>query len=261
MKTIWKAMLLAIVSLITLTSVVGCYGPGVTGSGNITEKEYALTGFTRVQTSSTFHVEIVRSDTYRVTVKTSDNLFQYVEATVSGDTLRLRLRPFINFRMAQFQATISIPDLRGVVVSGASAATVSGFQSAGAIEVHVSGASRLELADLKATGLRVEVNGASRLTGKADTQDADFQVSGASTLELSGSAATARIEASGASSVRTDSFTVGNADVRLSGASNTTIAVQTKLDLEVSGASRLTYSGSPVLGRVEVTGASTLTKR
>jgi hypothetical protein len=196
-----------------------------------------------------------------VAVKTSDNLFDYVDISVTGDTLHIRLRPFINFRFAQFHATVALPDLKVVDITGASYGAVSGFNSAGAVEVKVSGASRLDLSSLNSTDLLTEVSGASRLTGSLEAQKADFEVSGASTVELSGATENVRMEVSGASTARMDSLKTTNADITLSGASNATINVTGKLDLQVSGASRLVYTGSAVLGRAEVTGASTLTKR
>jgi len=47
----------------------------------------------------------------------------------------------------------------------------------------------------------------------------------------------------------------------LSGASNASIQVNGKLDLELSGASRLTLGGNPTMGKVQISGASSLSRR
>jgi hypothetical protein len=47
----------------------------------------------------------------------------------------------------------------------------------------------------------------------------------------------------------------------VSGAGQANVFVNGKLDAELSGASRLEYGGKPVLGKVEVTGGSTLKQK
>jgi hypothetical protein len=66
---------------------------------------------------------------------------------------------------------------------------------------------------------------------------------------------------SGASRSSLDDFTVNNANVNISGASTGTINLDGRLDANVSGASTLLYVGDPVMGTINVSGASTLSKK
>jgi hypothetical protein len=65
----------------------------------------------------------------------------------------------------------------------------------------------------------------------------------------------------GASHATLIDFVVGDASVTAEGASTAEIDAHGTLDVDVSGASTLRYSDSPKLGRVEVSGASTLSRR
>jgi len=69
------------------------------------------------------------------------------------------------------------------------------------------------------------------------------------------------IGASGASRVKLADFSVADAKVNLSGASNATINASGRLDGDLSGASRLDYIGNPTLGRLSVTGGSTISRK
>jgi hypothetical protein len=91
--------------------------------------------------------------------------------------------------------------------------------------------------------------------------DGNFNVSGASTVELQGSANNISAGISGASRGKLEDFTLSEAKMNVSGASTATIRVSDTLDAVVSGASRLYYIGSPTLGNVDVTGASTFSKQ
>ena len=86
-------------------------------------------------------------------------------------------------------------------------------------------------------------------------------LSGASRCELAGSAANININASGASQINAPDFQLQNTDIVLSGASHAAINTAGTLNVELTGASSLDYSGSPSMGKVNVSGASSLNKK
>jgi hypothetical protein len=79
--------------------------------------------------------------------------------------------------------------------------------------------------------------------------------------QVIGSADDVTLGLSGASSARLAAFPVAVAAVHLSGASSADIEVSDKLDIVISGVSRLVYSGNPMLGAINVSGGSTLHHR
>lgn len=246
-------------------SLAGCNGFGgldfINGSQNLETREFIFTDFDRVEILAPFEVEIAKSNVYQVSVTVNENLFNYIEVTKSGDTLRLRQKPFISFRNSTFQATITMPELRSLEISAAGSCDVAGFQTTGDIDIEVSGASKLNIMSLQATSVTMQVSAASRVTGFVKTESADFEVSGASYIDINGSAEGAHLAASGASSLKLSNFHILHSSVIISGASNGNIEVNGSLDVEVSGASSLTFGGNPTLGRVEVSGASSLNRR
>jgi len=56
-------------------------------------------------------------------------------------------------------------------------------------------------------------------------------------------------------------FPTQNADVEISGASNGTINLNGKLNADVSGASNLYWSGTPIMGDIQTSGASNLRRK
>jgi len=257
-------MLTAVVSSLLVTT--GCIrivpgGEGVTGSSTLVTKEFDFTGFTDIEVGNAFEVDVTRSDTYSVKITLNENLFDYLDVSLSGRTLQIRMKSHYTFFRATRQASITLPDLRALDVSGASRGEVTGFDTAGTMYLEVSEASNLALTDLTAGEVRLGVSGASRTTGSIDAGDAYFEISGASTVELEGSATDAELEISGASTARLERFPMETARVDASGASNATVEVSDRLNIEVSGASRLVYSGDAVLGSVHVSGGSTLSRR
>jgi len=242
---------------------MGCIGGRVPGSGNLVTQEFEFSDFTRVEVGSAFQVEIVQADSYRVSVTADDNLFEYIQVSKVGETLKIGLK-LLPMRplFTTLRAEISMPQIYDLNLSGATRGTVSGFSSTENLDIELSGASSLNLAEMSAGDVEFELSGASRVSGDITAGgDARLDLSGASSVQLQGSAGDLVIDASGASRVELDNFPVASADVKLSGASGATVNLDGRLDADLSGASRLRYIGEPTMGDIDTSGGSTLSKK
>ena len=245
--------------LFILGLLVGCdRGEGVVrGSGNLDTREMDFSGFTCVEVSHAFEVEIVQSGSYSVSITADDNLFEYIKVSREGETLEIGLEPG-DYRDITLRAEITMPDLYELNLSGATRGTAQGFSSSRDFILDLSGASSLDMRDMSAGDIKADISGASRATGDITAGDGDFDVSGASTVQLQGSARDIVIEASGASRVELGDFLVNNADVNLSGASQATVNLDGRLDADLSGASNLRYIGEPTMGNIHTSGGSVI---
>lgn len=224
----------------------GCFYAGgsvVTGSGRATTTDYDFSDFTKVNISSAFESEITQGESYATSVTVDDNIVEYLDVRVDGDTLHIGLKPRISlgFRNTTLSAQITMPDLEGLDLSGATRTQLRGFSNTRPAEV--------------------ELSGASQLRGDITTGEMRLNASGASTVELEGSTGRLDVEASGASTVRLEDFTAEDANVRVSGASNVTVNTSGRLTGEASGASTVSYTGSPSSVQVDTSGASNVRQR
>lgn len=226
----------------TVILLAGCVSipAAIRASGQTITKDYDLARFSRVTVGSAFQVEITQGDGYSVSVTVSDNLEQYLDVSTSGDTLTIRLQPrlSLSFQNATLRARITLPTLEGLDLSGATNTTISGFSSEEALDVQVSGASKL--------------------TGDINAGDARFEVSGASTVRLDGQAGNLDIEASGASTVDLGGLSAADARAHASGASRIVVNASGRLDAEASGASSVRYLGEPASVNANTSGASSV---
>jgi hypothetical protein len=213
-------------------------GDAVVGSGNLVTLEEEYTGFDAVDVSHAFQVEIRQGETFAVVVRVDDNLQPYVRVDKVGDTLKIGLETGGCFRDVTMEAEITMPELAGLYLSGASHATVTGFSSGQALAVRLSGASSLR--------------------GDIEAGDVRMVLSGASNVSLDGSAQNLRLEVSGASHARLADFPAEQVDVEASGASSATVNASGRLDGEASGASEVRYVGSPTLGRMYTSGSGSI---
>ena len=240
-------MIIARVLALALVAVllVGCVplGPttSITGSGHPMTKDFDLAGFTKVAAGSAFQVEITQGDGYSVSVTVDDNLVDRLDVTKSGDTLRIYLKPSTSIRNVNMSAKVTMPELTGLDLSGATRTNIAGFSSGKSLDIKVSGASRLQ--------------------GDIKSGNARFDVSGASTMDLQGSAGNLDLTVSGASTATLDEFASKNTSVEASGASHATVNASGTLNVEASGASSVTYVGQPANLKVNTSGASTVRQK
>ena len=255
--------------LLTTLLISGCQSILVTRNGEAetgeTEtRQYNFTEFTRVDIGSAFIYEIEQSDTYSITITANDNLFDDIKVVKEGQTLKIEKEtPWTPFNIGSGgpRAVITMPQLYRLDSSGATNGVVSRFSSTEDLDIRVSGASSVELVEIAAGGTNFNVSGASDVTGALNAEGIDLDISGASSIQLEGAAGDIDIEASGASRLNLAEITVNDASVTLSGASLCTLNLNGRLDIELSGASKLEYIGEPLLGEMNISGASTLKKK
>ena len=236
-----KNWLLIGVGLLTAVLTAGALAcdDAVRGSGNVVTEEMAFADFTGIEASHAFVVDIVQSDSFSVTIRVDDNILDMLDVSSEGDTLRLRLDRGVSLRDVTMEASITMPALARLRLSGAARASVSGFRSLDELDIELSGASKLD--------------------GDLEAGETDIEASGASKVTLGGSATGLTIRGSGASKLDLADFTVDTAEVRLSGASEATLHARERIDpVDLSGASRLRYLGNPSLGHVNTSGAASL---
>jgi hypothetical protein len=229
--------LIAVV-IVVLSVAAGCT-KHLTGSGNVVSRDIPVTSFSKVQVSSAFDVRVAFGDPAAVTVRVDDNLVDDLDVGVSGDTLRIGLKTGLAVNRATLEADVTALSLTGIEVSGASTVTPTGTITASPLDLSLSGASTFD--------------------GDLSLRDATVGLSGASHAVLSGSVKSITATVSGASSLQAGEVSLDSLTIDLSGASHAAVTVTGTISASASGASNLTYSGTPSFTRKDVSGGSAIT--
>lgn len=247
--------------LLLLVPTAGCSAiPGsggqVSGSGNVVTKQYDYNGFTGLRVDHTFAATVTRGDAFGVTVTADDNLVQHLRVEVKGDTLHIGLDPGMSYRNATLTADVTLPSLQALEVTGASTADVREFASQDALELMLSGGSKISLTGVRAGQVTMDVSGAGQLSGELQAQEIRGQASGAGQVTLEGSASRAQLEASGAGKLDLGALTLQDTDLQLSGGASGAVRVTGTLNVQASGGAHLDYYGSPTIGTMDVSGGA-----
>ncbi|HEX6279327.1 MAG TPA: head GIN domain-containing protein [Pyrinomonadaceae bacterium] len=189
------------------------------GSGNMASETRSVSDFSQIEVSSVFHVEITAQQEYRLEIEADDNLLQHITTEVRNGRLEISLDKRVKTKNPM-KVRISAPNID---------------------RIDASGASFVDLSNLKNSELTVDTSGASKINVAGETGKLIVDVSGASRIDAGSlSAQTANVDASGASHV--------------------SVNVVNELIADASGASRVTYSGSPSVTR-NTSGAGSVSQK
>jgi hypothetical protein len=218
----WKAMI-AIGAIIIVLGLLLATGVIPIGSGNLQTQQKNFSDFTIINLNNGLQVQITQGSSYNVSITADSNVINRVDVTQTGNVLTIGLQPGTLFDIGgTLRATIMMPDLQEIDLTGGSSANVANF---------------------------------------AMSHDISVSASGGSTITMNGQANGLSASCSGGGGLKLSNFHVNTASVQLSGGSSATISVSDKLDANLSGGSSLTYSGNPTLGTIINTGLSTITRR
>jgi hypothetical protein len=188
------------------------------------KRSFNVSGFDKLDIGNSFIITVTQGNDYKVDVRGREQDVKEIMAKVSNNTLDLHYPSnwsgWKNHK--EVYVTITMPKLTGVKFSGASKATVLGFNS---------------------EKLIINVSGASSSTFNVNAKKLFLDCSGSSGVKITGSGQVMDAEISGASTINAFDFKVTTANIDASGASNIKIYVTSKIVAEASGASNVRYKG------------------
>ncbi len=231
--------ILVIVCSMVVIALSGCSLYIEKGSGNITTKEYPLSGFDEIDVSGAFQIQIRQDSVFSVEVEGDDNLIDFIDAYMKGNTLIIDLKSGVRIRPSKKM----ILSVRAPVFK----------------EIETSGACNVEAPALQASHLKLDMSGASEARiGQITAQKVEVDVSGATSVILSGTTNVLDIDASGASDVKCFGLAAQDVSVDISGAGDAEVNVSRNLKVEISGGASVKYQGSPVTIHKQISGAGSV---
>ncbi len=215
----------------------------IRGSGNVSIEQRPVSGFNAVDLASLGNLVIEMGDQEALRIEAEDNLLEYIETEVRGDTLEIGIRQGVNLNPSEpIRYYLTVKTLGSILVSGLGDVDAPELQ-AERLSVNISGGGNVDIDSLTANQLSVGISGLGNLTifgGQVGDQD---------------------IHISGGGYYKADEMQSAKAQVDISGMGSTTIRVSESLDANISGGGSVLYYGSPSvdesisgLGKVEQIG-------
>ena len=232
-------LLFAVVA--TLSSCTWFGGKRVAGNGNIITQERKVSSFNSVEASGSLKVHIRQDSSSSVKIETDQNLMEYVDVYVTGNTLVIKEKD--GFNLAPSKTLIvhtSAPAYKMVDVSGAGDIISDNI---------ISGGEPLELG----------VSGSGNINVQVALPKVSADVSGSGNVMLKGTSRDFEGSISGSGSIKAFELTTDVSTLKLSGSADAEITVNQKLDVRVSGSGDVRYKGNAAVSQ-SISGAGSVKK-
>lgn len=205
-------------SMVTVTPGGGAVT--IRPSGNEITKSYDLSGFDAISATGAWDISVNKGDTYAVEVVVPENVEQRLDVHSSGGSLTIGLKPGTTLTDWRLKASVTMPSLNAISLSGANRARLTGFSgdqlrvscsgaatvsgSGGgykAMEIRGSGAASVDFHGLPAVKANVVMSGAGQARLEMQGGALTGRLSGAAKVVYGGSVSTQSIKTSGIGNV------------------------------------------------------------
>ena len=209
-----KTTFVLLLALVLTVAVTGCHhGPGIRGSGNRKTEQRELTSFKAIDSEGAFEFEVTCQKPVSFSIEADDNILPLIQTDVRDGVLYLRTEKSYNSRKG-VPVRITVPNLESIKAAGAGTFHITDLkndklivQTAGAtaltasgetksVEIHNSGAGKIDTDRLHAQKAKVDISGAASVNVYASEQ-LDASVSGVGKVSYSGNPKTVNKNVSG----------------------------------------------------------------
>ena len=175
----------------------------IKGEGAVVSKSFDLKDFDQIVINGHADVSFTQSDAYEVTVRTQENILEWLDYKVEGTTLVIEAKDKREIRAEEYDLVIQAPALKKLVVNGASDFNVGSLRSEEDLDIEINGAGDLDFDRIQCSSLTLEVNGAAdaNLTSISVQKDLKVEVNGAGDVKVTGNAQSASFSVNGAGDI------------------------------------------------------------
>ncbi len=214
-----------VLGLLVLLGMSSCFDEDP-GPRQQDKRNYSVLDFDRIEAGDALIVTIQFAEGFSIEAEGDRRNLDDLMIYKNGNTLVAEFRQHERRQYETF-LTITMPALYSADFSGATQATILGFDPVDRFDISLSGASFVQL-NQDAKEIHMNLTGASQLGLKGTGEVLDGTISGASLLSAF-------------------EYPSARAKLVVSGASNSKVTVADELNVNVSGASTVLYRGEPEL--------------
>jgi hypothetical protein len=220
-----KHVLLFLFSIVTLVSC-----QFTTGSGNIISENRTVSNFDAISVGGSYDVEVEIGPVTSVRVEADDNIIKYVEAIVSGNTLKINTRSNHSFSNVHLKVFITTPALKDVKASSSADVVVLGvIENSGKISFRASSSA----------SIRAEVN----------APEIESDASSSATIALSGKTKSYDAQASSSADIKSFNLLSETASAKASSSATIELFASVSLDGRASSSGDIRYKGAATVNK------------
>lgn len=213
----------------------------IRGSGNVIEQGREVSGFDEIELDGIGEITLIQGEQEGLVVEAEDNLMEFIETTVRGDTLSIvvgRNRSINPTRSIRF--TITVNDLE---------------------KIELNGASSVEADRLEIESLELSMDGTGSITiDELEAEELDSVINGLGSVKVNGEVEELKVDINGSGSFDGEALDVEDASIQINGLGSVELGESEKLDIEINGSGSVSYVGNPDISQ-DINGLGSVNQR
>ncbi len=240
--------------------ISGCIN-GIAGKGEVLTKQYSFETFTGVDYGLPGKVIFEQGEQF-VSVKTNENLFDYLEMEVVRGVLNIKVQKGYSIMdYDEMELHISIPSLSYFETDGSGDMISSKpIVVENDLGLKIDGSGDLMLSYLECEDLNMEIDGSGEIQiEKIKGSRLECNIDGSGDISIEGEGKKFEIDIDGSGNVKTGNLKVKDADIDINGSGSSYIWATDDLQIRINGSGSVFYKGSPDINS-EINGSGTVKK-
>ena len=199
----------------------------VHGEGELVEESRQVEGFSKIEINGVGEIIVELGTEESLTVEAEENLVQYLETYVRGNTLVIEIEDRIRIVPTKsLTFYITVVSLDGL---------------------DISGAGNIQLPEIEADRFSIDLSGAGNIEFDSLNADTfDVSMSGVGNLSVfDGQVSSQKVVISGAGKYSARNLESDDAEITISGVGSATLRAENYLKVTISGGGDVSYYGNP----------------
>jgi len=198
----------------------------VVGNGNVTTKTVKTGDYEGINVVGSMDVHLEKGTEGNITVKTDDNLHEYIEIEVKGGDLVIKTEKNVYLKTKKgIHVTVPFKDISEVSLTGSGDIDTKDAIDTAQLEVNLTGSGDIVLA--------------------ANAGLVEASVTGSGDVEMSGKTVTLEVGVTGSGDFDGFSLQADDTDAFVSGSGDVKVVANKSLKARVSGSGDIVYKGNP----------------
>lgn len=209
-----------------VSSIHNFSSKGITGSGNITSKEFNLDDYSKISVENIVNIVYEQKEGVSpyIRIETDDNLMEYFSAEVQGGILTLRSTENVNTKHCKIYTNST--SLSEISVTGVANIDLKGKISSNDLVFQLAGVGNVNASDLEYNNITVNFAGVGNVTLGGSSQKAIFNIAGKGNIHAY-------------------DLNAENTTCNVSGVGNAEVFAAQRLKASINGIGRIKYKGNP----------------
>jgi hypothetical protein len=241
MKSIIKITLSLCVSIIALQACasIGSAKDKIVGNGDISSKQITTGDYDEVKVHGIMDVRLQKGTEGNISLKTDENLIQYLDVFVDGNALVIRVKKGFSLK-TEFGIKITVPfeDLSKVSLAGSGDITNSDIIEASDFEINLAGSGDIKL--------------------RVNAREINSKIAGSGDVYLKGTCRKLNAGLAGSGDLHGLDLKCEIADLDIAGSGDMKVNASENIKVRIAGSGDVAYLGNPKNVDEKVIGSGTI---